>query len=178
MDDERQGLGDAVRTKRLVDVAHEGHQTVVVRPDPSEEVVWELLEHVPATVLVQGGHEAHVVAVLELALLEQHANPTLDPRPEIVGMPLRDDEAPTLAEPREAVFEDGLDEAILRAEVVLHRRVVAVPGSRADLSQRHALDAALGEQPLRDEDDLLLGRRGDHRHGVDHSTLDSESQLS
>ena len=93
-------------------------------------------------------------------------------------MALGDQEVAPLAQPRQAVLEDGLDEAILRAEVVLHRRVVAVPGRRADLAQRHALDAALGEEPLGDEDDLLLGRRGDHRHGVDHSTLDSESQLS
>ena len=63
--------------------------------------------------------------------------------------------------------------------MVLHRRVVAVPGGRADLSQRHALDAALREEALGDEDDLLLGRRRDHRHiEVDHSTLDSKSQLS
>ena len=93
-------------------------------------------------------------------------------------MALGDEERTALVEPRKAVLEDGLDEAILRAEVVLHRRVVAVPGGRADLAQRHAVDAALGEQPLRDEDDLLLGRRGDHRHGRDHTTLDSESQLS
>ncbi len=86
--------------------------------------------------------------------------------------------SPRSREPREAVLEDSLDEPILRAEVVLHRRVVAVPGRRADLAQRHAVDAALGEEALGDEDDLLLGRGRDHRHGWITARWTVESQLS
>ena len=83
-----------------------------------------------------------------------------------------------LAQAGQAVLEHRLDEPVLRAEVVLHRRVVAVAGRRADLAERHALDAVLGEEPLGGQHDLLLGRRRDHRHARDPTTLDSESQSS
>jgi hypothetical protein len=82
----------------------------------------------------------------------------------------------SLFEPRQSVLEHGQEEPFLGAEVVLHRRVVAVPGGGADLAQGDAVDAALREQALRGEDDLLLGRRCDHRHGRDLTTLDSQSQ--
>ena len=129
-----------------------------------------------APVLVHHGDEAHVVAAVELALLQQRTDRALHRRAQVVGVALGDQERTALAQPRQAVLEHREEEPLLGAEVVLHRRVVAVPGGRADLAQGHAVDAALREQALGGEDDLLLGRRRDHRHGPDLTTLDSQSQ--
>ena len=129
-------------------------------------------------VLREHRDEAHVVAVVELALLEHPAGLALDPGPEVVGTAFDEEQVAPLAQAGEAVLEHRLDQPVLGAEVVLHRGVVAVAGRGTDLAQRHALDAALGEEGLGGQDDLLLGRRGDHRHLVHPTTLDSESQSS
>ena len=123
------------------------------------------VEHVLATVLGEHRDEAHVAAVVTLALLEHPPRLALDPRPQVVGTAFGEEEVAALAQAGQAVLEHRVDEPFLRAEVVLHRRVVAVAGGRADLAERDALDAVLREEPLRGQHDLFLGRGGDHRHG-------------
>ena len=129
-----------MRAQRLDEVREQRRDVRVVRARRRDQVVGQVLEDVGAAVLGEHGDEAHVVAVVELALLEHPAGLALDPRPQVVGAALGEEQVAPLAQAGQAVLEHGLHEAVLGAEVVLHRRVVAVAGGRADLAQRHALD--------------------------------------
>ena len=70
---------------------------------------------------------------------------------------------------RPVLLDDGADEAVAVAEVVLERGGVALSGRGVDLAQRHRLDAPRREQHLGRVDQLSSGRLGVWRH--DHTRL-------
>jgi hypothetical protein len=91
---------------------------------------------------------------------EHRQHQDLQQRPYVVGSAVR----LVLGEQRQAVplhgrhpaFDDRLDQAVPRSEVVVHGGVVALAGGDRDVPQRHG-DAALGDQSLRGEDDPRSG---------------------
>ena len=63
-------------------------------------------------------------------------------------------------------LEDREQQIVATAEVVLHRRRVALTRLAHDLGERHGVDAALGEQPRRGIDQLVASRRLGLRHAT------------
>jgi hypothetical protein len=63
----------------------------------------------------------------------------------------------TVVQGGEAVLVQGSDQLLAGAEVVLHRRVVALAGGGADLAQGDVFDAAFGEQALGGAQDQRAG---------------------
>ena len=68
------------------------------------------------------------------------------------------EQGPATGEVLEPTRQDGLEQSLFRAEVILHGGLVAHAGRCADLSERHAVDAVQGEQAFRGQNQLLLGR--------------------
>ena len=58
------------------------------------------------------------------------------------------------------LLEDGVDEAGLPPEVVLHGRPVPLPGGLIHPTERHGVDSVAREQLLRHGDDPRPGRHG------------------
>ena len=141
-----------------------------MRGDPIEEV--------PLSMLVQHGHETQIVAPLLLALLEDRQHVALHPRTEVDRVSESDEHPSSLVELRQAVLEDGLDELLLRSEVVLDGRVVGVPGLDPDLSEGGAVEPPGGKQALCGEHDLMLCRKCQTRHQPMKARWTPESQSS
>ena len=94
------------------------------------------------------------------------------PRRSAAGVELGEQLQAPRVQQRGAARDDRAHQPFLAPEVVLRGGGVAGGGRLSHLAKRNRLDAALGEEPLRD-DDQLLGRRptigAPRRLGVGHA---------
>ena len=162
---EEHDLEYPMRPQRFGNIRHERSDLTPELLGPRPELLRQMVKQL--RLLFDGRDEGHVVTTRDLALLQKRQHVALDPATEIPRLELCNQKSSPVVDVAQAVLEDRGDQLFLGAEVVLHRRVVAASGRRADLAQGDAFVAALSEEPLRSQEYLLLGRRSNcrrHRH--------------
>jgi len=109
------------------------------------------------TVTLQLLEEHQVVAPLFLAELDHREQLGLDNGAKPFGTGARSQQRPAPAQVVEPVDENGVDQSILRPEVVLHDGAICHAGFRSDLAERHAIDTVHREETFGRQNQLLLG---------------------
>jgi hypothetical protein len=139
------------RVERFVDASAASARAFIQRV---EEAAAEFL------VLGEAGQEADVVAAGGSQLEEGDGNGCQD-LPNVADVSVRLEGVEHLGsapvENGYSLLEDGADQALFVAEVILDGGRVALTAGADDLSQGYAVDAPFGEEPLRVGEKVLPG---------------------